>query len=391
MLFETRDTVSWWLRIVAVALAIAIVVTGGLLIGWDAYFGQMEGTRYKSQGGVDINNTTINEGDGDKGPNLEELEPADSGEEENNSEITGETIHPSQLNSLKDNIKQWMNTGSAVHDSNVTNILLVGMDDNYSKTLSDHGRADAMMLMSINHKTKTITLASLMRDQYAYIVHNGKGSFQKLHHSLNYGPATLIQMLERYYKVTIDNYVIVNFASVAKVIDALGGITVTIEPNEAKYLRDTCGWHISYGESTIGVDGAHALTYMRIRKGSTGGDTARTGRQRKVIMTMMNEAKQCSLTELVGVVNAMIPYVRTGLSSTEVLAYATNALTGGWFNYEIKQVVLPDDDCAVGFMNPEDGGWYWKTDFPIAAQKLQTALYGKTNIELEKNRKSWIK
>ena len=34
MLFQTRDNVSLWLQIIAVALSIAILVTGGLMIFW---------------------------------------------------------------------------------------------------------------------------------------------------------------------------------------------------------------------------------------------------------------------------------------------------------------------------------------------------------------------
>lgn len=390
MLFETRDNVSWWLQVVAVALTIAIVVTGGLLVGWNAYFGRISGENYDPSQGVDINgNTTIGEGTNVDVPQYGELETPVPDENDANGS-TADVIHPSQLNSLKENIKQWMNNGTSVYDSEVTNILLIGMDDDYKENLSDKGRADAMMILSINRRTKTITLSSLMRDQYIYLVHNSKGTFTKLHHSLNYGPATLIQMIERYYKVTIDNYVIVNFASVTHVIDAMGGIDIHLESNEAKYLKDTCGWDIPYGESDMTVNGAHALTYMRIRKGSTGGDTARTGRQRKVIMNMIDKAKDCSLTQLISIVNSMIPYIRTGLQPNEILAYATTALTDGWFKYSINQVVLPDDSCAKGFTNSEDNLWYWKVDFPLAAQKLQTALYGKTNIELEKNRKSWI-
>ncbi len=389
MIFDTRDNVSWWLRIIAVALAIAIVITGGLLIGWTAFFSQFQGERYVSDGGASLDNSSIVEGEGGQGEELDELEKV--GNDTPDEGMQGETIHPAELSSLKANIKSWLNTGEAVHDKNVTNILLIGMDDDYKENLSTKGRADAMMILSLNHRTKTITLASLMRDQYAYIVADGKGSFQKLHHSLNWGPATLIQMVERYYKVTIDNYVIVNFASVAHVIDALGGVTIDIEANESSYLRGTCNWSIPSGACSVHVNGAHALTYMRIRKGNTGGDVARTGRQRKVIMKLIDKAKQCSIKELVNVVNAMIPYVRTGLNSTEILSYATTALSDGWLNYEIKQITLPvDGTSAKGFTNSEDKLWYWKVDFPIAAQALQNALYGKSNIELPSNRKSWL-
>ncbi len=395
MIFDTHDNVSWWLQIIAVALAIAILVCGGLLIGWQVYFGQITGEDYDPSKGTDINSSSIKEGEGNEGDELVTLEPIVTDAPELDPNLEGETIHPSEMNNLKSNIKSWMNTGEAVRDNNVTNILVIGMENLVStgtmksQDLSVNGRADAMVLVSINHITKKITLASLMRDQYCYLVYNNKGSFQKLHHALSYGgPALQIQMLERYYKIVIDNYVLVNFDSVMSIIDALGKITVDVTKEEASYLNNYCGFNISAGPNEF--DGYHALIYMRIRKGNTGGDEGRVGRQRKVIINILNKAKSYGMGTMISVVNSVIPYVRTGLTPTEILGYATTALADGWLNYEIQQITLPDSSCAKGFTNSEDNLWYWKVDFPVAARKLQLALYGQSNIELASNRKSWL-
>lgn len=389
MIFDTRDNVSWWLRIIAVALSIAIVITGGLMIGWDAYFGRMtdEGG-YQASVGSNIDNTTIVD---------QTMAPGETDEPDVTSDpdaTNAPTIQPSNLSNLKANIKNWINNGSPVRDDDVTNILLIGMENNDGngnpQPLSVNGRADAMCIVSINKRTKTITLASLMRDQYSYIVTGNSGRYTKFHHALSYsGPAKQIEMIERYYKVVIDNYVILNFASLPKAIDALGGVQINITKDEATYLR-SIGWNISKNGGTIGVDGAHALTYMRIRKGTSGGDTARVGRQQQVIMNLVGNIKNYSVSQIISAANAVIPYVRTGLTSENILAYAVTAVSEGWLKYEFKQVTLPDNDCAKGFTNSEDGGWYWKVDYPLAAQKLQTALYGKTNISLDPNRKKWI-
>ena len=380
MLFQTRDNVSLWLQIIAVALSIAILVTGGLMIFWSWYFGRIGDGQYIPNQGTNIGSGTIIEEPND--PDLEDPSVSDEP-----AGPTGDIIHPSALSSLKSNLKNWMSNGDPVRSNDVTNILLIGMDNT---DLSKNSRADAMVIFSINHKTKTITLASLLRDQYCYLIHNNVGSFQKLHHANSlWGPAAQIQMIERYYKVIIDNYAIVNFASLPKVIDAVGGVEVDLTSAESEYLRNTCGFkHLTTGNNTLSGD--EALIYMRIRKGNTGGDTARVNRQQTVIKQMLAKAKGYGITTMISVVNSVIPYIRTGLSSTDILGYATTALSDGWFNYEIKQVTLPDGDCSKGFTNSEDNLWYWKVDFPVAAQKLQLALYGQTNIDLDPGRKSWI-
>ena len=156
MLFDTRDNVSLWLQIIAVALSISILVTGGLMIGWNAVFGSMtdEGGYTASQGddinsGASIVDQTMAPGETEE---PEETSHPDS--------TNAPTIKPSSLDNIKSNIKNWMNNGAPVRDNDVTNILLIGMENNDGngkpQALSVNGRADAMCIVSINKRTKTI-------------------------------------------------------------------------------------------------------------------------------------------------------------------------------------------------------------------------------------------
>lgn len=401
MIFDTRDNVSLWLRILAVALSIAIVITGAFAVLWEMYLGKITyDPNYKASEGTHIDSNVIIENpSGDYIPDdsndIDEIHGDGHEDEDPDENMATETIQPAVLSTLKANMKSWMNNGNPVRDDDVINILLIGMENNddYGNPmdLSVNGRADAMCIVSVNKKTKTITLASILRDQYSYIITGNSGRYTKFHHALRYGgPEKQIEMIERYYKVVIDNYVIVNFTSLASIIDAVGGIDIEITKNEATYLRNTCKWKIDARAQKMHVDGGHALTYMRIRKGQTGGDEARTGRQQKVIMTLINQAKNFSTGQMISLANEIIPYLRTGLNSSEILAYAVTALSEGWLKYDIKQVTLPDSECCKSYNNPADGGSYWKVDYPVAARKLQLALFGRSNITLDENRKPWI-
>lgn len=402
MIFDTRDNVSLWLRILAVALSIAIVITGGFAVLWEMFLGKITyDPNYNPSVGTHIDSNVIVENPSgeftpDDGNDIDDIHSDDHKEDGDPDEnMATETIQPAVLSTLKANMKNWMNNGNPVRDDDVINILLIGMENNddYGKPmpLSVNGRADAMCIVSVNKKTKTITLASILRDQYSYIITGNSGRYTKFHHALRYGgPEKQIEMIERYYKVVIDNYVIVNFTSLSNIIDAVGGIDIEITKNEASYLRNTCKWKIDARAQKMHVDGGHALTYMRIRKGATGGDEARTGRQQKVIMTLIDQAKNFSTGQMISLANEVIPYLRTGLNSSEILAYAVTALSEGWLKYDIKQVTLPDSECCKSYNNPADGGAYWKVDYPVAARKLQMALFGKSNITLDENRKPWI-
>ncbi len=376
MLFQTDDKVSLLFQIITVALAIAIAVLGVAYGAWTMFASQMtDGDGYTASGGVDINSGQITEPDKQI---ISGLAPDKEG-----------VVHKDELTSLQENIMAWANTGVAAKSNDVTNILLIGIDVE-SKNMQTNSRADAMVMFSLNHKTKTITLASIMRDQYSYIEWGTHKKFEKLHHANAYGgPKAQIEVLEKYYKVVIDNYALVNFYSLPKIIDSLGGVNVEITKTEADYMNTYWGTSVSVGANTL--SGEDALIYMRIRH-QTGGDEARVLRQQTVIKEILNKLKQFDKAKLLSVIGELVPYIRTGYNSNQMLSLAADALTNGWFDYKLIQTSFPNKNCAGEFTVKENGNkvWYWKVDYPLAAQELQKLLYGTTNISLDKDRKSWL-
>ena len=82
--------------------------------------------------------------------------------------------------------------------------------------------------------------------------------------------------------------------------------------------------------------------------------------------------------------DTLFAYVKTDLTKSQILSYAAQALAKGWINYDISQFSLSDSEifktgyvgsAAVVFM-----------DYPLAAQKVQTEIYGESNIVLDENR-----
>lgn len=277
-------------------------------------------------------------------------------------------IHVVDGQSTKDAIKQWCSTGSAVSSDDVVNILLMGMDNN---NIRYNSRADAMMIVSINKQTGKITLASVLRDQYAYV--NGKTArFEKMHHALaRGGPQLQISVIEAHLKVQIDNYILVNFTSFKSIVDILGGVDITLTSAEAKVLGLSAG--------TQHLSGGQVLTYARIR--AIDSDVVRTSRQQKVIEAIIKKASTASLSELTAAISDVLGYVRTGMSKGEIMSYATEAFTSGWFNYDIVNYCAPGEDYRKG--GYIGSSWYWTVNYPRAAQELQQTLYGKTNIVID--------
>ena len=93
-------------------------------------------------------------------------------------------------------------------DQDVYNILLIGTD---VRELTEVGRSDPMILVSINQNTESVYLTSFLRDCYVYIPGYGN---TRLNHAFAYGgPDLLEQTLEENFKVHVDRYVAVNFFS----------------------------------------------------------------------------------------------------------------------------------------------------------------------------------
>ena len=286
--------------------------------------------------------------------------------------------------SLNDFLYQWANNGGTLYSSkNVINILLVGLDS--KDALKYGGRSDSLILVSLNKKTEKISMCSFFRDSWCYMNLSGRDSYSKINASYLYGgPDALIDTIEKNFKIDIDYYVAVDFSSFRDIIDALGGITVEVQEYEAAYInRTNPDFHIEAGPA-VKLTGKQALVFARIRKSDYDSDVSRTRRQRQVITSLIHSAKNASLSQLNNTLDALFAYVKTDLTKSQILSYAAQALTKGWINYEITQFTLSDKEIFRT-------GWVGSAavvfiDYPLAAQKVQTEIYGESNIVLDENR-----
>ena len=286
--------------------------------------------------------------------------------------------------SLNDFLYQWANNGGELYSSkNVINILLVGLDS--KDALKNGGRSDSMILVSLNKKTEKISMCSFFRDSWCYMNLAGKDSYAKINSSYLYGgPDALIDTIEKNFKIDIDHFVAVDFSSFRDIIDALGGITVEVQEYEANYINKTNpDFHIEAGPA-VKLTGKQALVFARIRKSDYDSDVSRTRRQRQVITSLIQSAKNASLSQLNNTLDALFAYVKTDLTKSQILSYAAQALTKGWINYEITQFALSDNDVfRTGYVGNAAVVF---VDFPLAAQRVQTEIYGESNIVLDENR-----
>ncbi|MCI8610163.1 MAG: hypothetical protein HFE73_11005 [Firmicutes bacterium] len=209
------------------------------------------------------------------------------------------------------------------------NILLLGVDSRNMNNINGT-RSDAIMIVSINKDTNDVKVISVYRDTFLKM--GDTGSFDKITHACAYGgPELSIKSLNQAMDLNISNYVVVNFKAVADLVDAVGGITVNVEDYEIqqlnKYTIQTANnigrenYKLVEAAGTQTLEGVQAVSYGRIRKG-VGDDFKRTERMRTVLTLVFNKMKTMSFSEIKGLIDMMIPQVKTNLDMGDILGLA---------------------------------------------------------------------
>ncbi|MBO5433401.1 MAG: LCP family protein [Clostridia bacterium] len=285
---------------------------------------------------------------------------------------------------FKEAIKKWATTDNdkKMSDKNVINVLLVGFD---SREGSYSGNTDVMMVASLNKKTKEIKLVSFLRDTYCYIETEKGFYYTKLNAAYSLGGIECLkETIENNYKIKIDNYVLVNFESFKAIIDAMGGVTVRVEQYEAAYMNDVMGLNAPWGEA-VTLNGIETLTFCQMRMLDADGDVSRTRRQRQVIQAIIDKVSTATIGELNKYIDVFLPYIKTGYKKIEIISLGVNALTGKWYSYTVTELQMPTENTRI---SGNADFWIWVVDYELAANILQTELYGKSNIDLKEDRKS---
>lgn len=300
--------------------------------------------------------------------------------------------------SYKEYLKQWYQNGDPVSSTHVLNILLIG-EDTRDEKITDTSRADSAIIASINVDTKEIHLTSVLRDLYVYFEVDGKGQYGKINAAASMGGMKCyINTIERYYKIAINNYAVVNFNSFPKIIDALGGVPIKITSAEINEINNhprvygnvTIKQTFDGTEGTMKLNGKQALAYCRIRHIDS--DGARANRQKTVLNAILNKVKKSGTVDTVKTVNQLAGYVYTGYNKKELISIGNTALRDGWLDYEMKTKNVPAvENCKGGSrFSAAPGNWIWLADIPKDAYELQMEIYVKSNIKLSENRPAYI-
>ena len=260
-------------------------------------------------------------------------------------------------------------------DSSITNIALFGVDSRNPNSF--RGLSDCVMILSIDKAHNKIKLTSIMRDSLVYI--NGYRPNKINSAYALKGPELAIHTLNVNFNLNIRDYATINFAGMADVIEAMGGIEAEItqaERNDAnihiKWMNIETGTPRTYIPEFTGktkvmhLNGIQAVAYARIRHVSTAdgqsNDFGRTDRQRYVLEQLFNKVTTMGLGEYPAVIKSLLPYMETSLTYSEILGLSEVLVGGG---IQLTQERVPSRQYVINmdFRGSGSSSVYYNLDY----------------------------
>lgn len=201
------------------------------------------------------------------------------------------------------------------------NVYISGID--VDGPITTNSRSDVNIIMTVNPNTKKILLTTTPRDYYVQIPDISGEQRDKLTHAGIYGVDASMRTLEQLYGIDISYYARVNFSSLVKIVDTLGGVDV-----DSDFDFDAQGYHFQKGINHL--DGKQALAFSRERYSFEDGDNQRGKDQQKVLTAILNKAMSPAiLANASALIADVSDSVQTNMTQEEMAKFIKMQLNDG--------------------------------------------------------------
>lgn len=303
-----------------------------------------------------------------------------------------------------------------VLDDSITNIMLFGVD---ARDGSFEGRSDVMMLVSVDNRHGKIKMTSILRDTCVQL---DDGSYAKLTDLYSYGgPELSVRTINQNFSIGnrplyITDYATVNFAKMAEIVDAFGGVDMELSAAEVQQINinmfsllvdvenaieddkysgtyenrsdyayinsddiipNIYGYKsidsesYEYEDGTYHLNGNQAVAYGRIRY-LDGGDDARAERQQKVLKALISKMTTMSKLEYPEMIRKVLPMCKTSLDFNDIMSLAPIILTD--FTIETMNIPGETETPRSGWINNATQ-WVYVYDLNCAAKHMSVFIY----------------
>lgn len=206
------------------------------------------------------------------------------------------------------------------------NILLLGVDYNYDGKAQRHtsgARSDTILILRVEPLGKHLSMLSLPRDLYVGIGKNAEYGYDRINAAYSFGTEKLaIETIQRVTGLTIDHHVVVKSDVVAKLVDSVGGVPVTVE-KQMDWDDNWAGLHIHLKPGPQRLSGSQAVGFCRFRQDEDG-DFGRIKRQQQFIGALIKELKRPkNLLKIDDFAEIILTEMKTDLTQDQLVALAS--------------------------------------------------------------------
>ncbi len=259
-------------------------------------------------------------------------------------------------------VSSYRTSPSPLEHKKPLSFLLLGID----KRETDTGRADTIIVVTVNPNDKSTKMISIPRDTYAEII--GLQKKDKINHSYAFGGMDMVKVtVENLLQIPIDYTISINMEGFIDLVDTVNGVDID---NTLAFEMDN---HL-YKLGHIHLEGVQTLAYVRMRYQDPHGDFGRQERQKIVLRAIYEKLKTFNSVwnykELLAVLG---DHVRTNLTFDDMKTISS----------DYKDALSQVDSITLQKGNGQmlDNIWYFMLD---VEELNQINIQLKNHLELTK-------
>lgn len=213
-------------------------------------------------------------------------------------------------------------------------IVYISGIDTYG-SISSVSRSDVNMVAVVNPNTSKILLVSIPRDYYVQL-HNTTGLKDKLTHAGIYGVDKSIGTIEDLLDIDINYYIRLNFSTLTKSIDLLGGVDVYSDLTFTPWTNQK----ITIKEGMNHMNGEMALAFARERHAYATGDRRRGENQQAIITAMIKKmTDKSNIMKIKSILASLEGTFETSMSYEDISNFIKMQLSEN-INWDITSISL---------------------------------------------------
>jgi LCP family protein required for cell wall assembly len=188
-----------------------------------------------------------------------------------------------------------------------------------------YGLADVMRAVRVDFREQRVTALEFPRDLWVKIPgieRNLNTDHQKLNTAYTYGspdhgPSLLARTLDLNFGLKVDHYIVANMTLFAEVVDALGGLDVTIPPGGIDGRTSTDrSERLVFPEGLQHLNGEQALTLARLRNVSV---FERAENQNMVMCALREKIERPeTILRLPAIIDSFMDNIQTDLTPEQI-------------------------------------------------------------------------